>query len=112
MGKGKTVTFSEEIKPLGVKTSNKNNDELTQLEKLRDEGMKLVAVGVADTGPGLSRGLLDMAAAGLFNSDAKKMNSGAKNSGFGLHLAHQLAGTLGSLVNLTDLESFKEMYNQ
>jgi len=39
------------------------------------------------------------------------MNSGAKNSGFGLHLAHQLAGTLGSEVNLTDLDAFKTFSN-
>jgi len=73
--------------------------------------VKYVAVGVADTGPGLSRELLDVARAGLFNSDASKMNSGAKNSGFGLHLAHQLAGTLGSEVNLTDLETFRSYCN-
>ena len=74
--------------------------------------VKYVAVGVADTGPGLSRSLLDIAEAGLFNSDATKMNSGAKNSGFGLHLAHQLAGTLGSEVNLTDLETFRKFWNK
>jgi len=73
--------------------------------------VKYVAVGVADTGPGLSRELLNIAEAGLFNSDASKMNSGAKNSGFGLHLAHQLAGTLGSEVNLTDLETFQKFCN-
>lgn len=73
--------------------------------------VRYVAVGVADTGPGLSRELLDIARAGLFNSDASKMNSGAKNSGFGLHLAHQLAGTLGSEVNLTDLETFRKFCN-
>lgn len=73
--------------------------------------VKYVAVGVADTGPGLSRELLNIAEAGLFNSDASKMNSGAKNSGFGLHLAHQLAGTLGSEVNLTDLEMFQKFCN-
>lgn len=73
--------------------------------------VKYVAVGVADTGPGLSRELLNIAEAGLFNSDATKVNSGAKNSGFGLHLAHQLAGTLGSEVNLTDIESFQKFCN-
>jgi CheY-like chemotaxis protein len=73
--------------------------------------MKLVAVGVADTGPGLSRELLNIAEAGLFSSDGTKMNSGAKNSGFGLHLAHQLASTLGSQVNLMDLVSFQDLYN-
>ena len=73
--------------------------------------VKYMAVGVADTGPGLSKDLLEIARAGLFNSDSSKINSGAKNSGFGLHLAHQLAGTLGSEVNLADLETFRSFSN-
>jgi len=39
------------------------------------------------------------------------LNSGAKNSGFGLHLAHQLAGTLDTELYLADLESFSESYS-
>jgi len=73
--------------------------------------VKYMAVGVADTGPGLSQSLLDIAEAGLFNSDASKKNSGAKNSGFGLHLAHQLSATLGSEVNLTELETIRKFWN-
>jgi len=73
--------------------------------------VKYMAVGVADTGPGLSQALLDIAEAGLFNSDSSKMNSGAKNSGFGLHLAHQLSATLGSEVNLTELETIRKFWN-
>ncbi len=73
--------------------------------------VKYMAVGVADTGPGLSKELLEISRAGLFNSDSSKINSGAKNSGFGLHLAHQLAGTLGSEVNLTDLGTFRSFCN-
>jgi len=73
--------------------------------------VKWVAVGVADTGPGLSKELLRVSQAGLFNSDGSKVNSGAKNSGFGLHLAHQLAGALGSLLHLKDLETFKKFCN-
>jgi len=73
--------------------------------------VKYIAVGVADTGPGLSKELLRISQAGLFNSDGSKVNSGAKNSGFGLHLAHQLAGTLDSMLHLTDLETFKKFCN-
>jgi len=106
-------------KPTLPKKPTKNIKKVTQAggakHVLDDEAtyadVKYVAVGVADTGPGLSRALLDIAEAGLFNSDASKLNSGAKNSGFGLHLAHQLAGTLGSEVNLTDLETFRKFWN-
>lgn len=99
----------------GTKTAKKTGPNFGKKDV--DEGnpvfadVKYVAVGVADTGPGLSRELLEIARAGLFNSDASKMNSGAKNSGFGLHLAHQLAGTLGSEVDLTDLETFGKFCN-
>jgi len=69
----------------------------------------MIAVGVADTGPGLTSELLDKAKTGLFSSDSKTLNSGAKNSGFGLHLAHQLAGTLETEVYLTDLNHFHHL---
>jgi len=78
---------------------------------LRKAKLRMVAVGVADTGPGLSRELLSLAKSGLFSSDSKTMNSGAKNSGFGLHLAHQLAGTLDTEVFLTDLKRFRDICN-
>lgn len=65
---------------------------------------KLMAVGVADSGCGLSQEMLNKAEAGLYNSDnSQGTSSGAKNSGFGLHLAIQLAGTLGTKIYLADL---------
>jgi len=112
------VCSLESLNPIKNKTKSKD----ISIETKRKGGekdnascvdIKYVAVGVADTGAGLSRELLQIAEAGLFNSDASnsKMNSGAKNSGFGLHLAHQLAGTLDSEVNLTDLETFQHLCN-
>ena len=97
----------------GKKKSPKDGDKKEAIDEddATFAAVKYVAVGVADTGPGLSRELLNIAEDGLFNSDASKMNSGAKNSGFGLHLAHQLASTLDSEVNLTDLEKFKKYCN-
>ena len=59
---------------------------------------KTMAASVADTGPGLSKQLLDIAEKGLYNSETTGTTSGAKNSGFGPHLAHQLARTFGSKV--------------
>ena len=62
-------------------------------------------------GIGLDREMLDKAKAGLYNSDTKGTSSGAKNSGFGLHLAHQLAGTLGTNIYLTDLSQSHGVLN-
>jgi len=92
-------------KPRSIRIGDKNEKKTVYAD------VRYVAVGVADTGPGLSRDLLKVSEAGLLNSNGSKINSGAKNSGFGLHLAHQLAGTLGSLVHLTDLQSFKKFSN-
>jgi signal transduction histidine kinase/CheY-like chemotaxis protein len=89
---------STQLDDMKSRERKSGNDQHANLLK---SGMKLVAVGVADTGPGLSMELLNIAEAGLFSSDGTKMNSGAKNSGFGLHLAHQLASTLGSQVSVT-----------
>ena len=55
--------------------------------------------------------MLDKAKAGLYNSDTKGTSSGAKNSGFGLHLAHQLAATLGTNIYLTDLTNTHGLLN-
>mmetsp|Transcript_41396 Transcript_41396/g.48279 ORF Transcript_41396/g.48279 Transcript_41396/m.48279 type:complete len:470 (+) Transcript_41396:1242-2651(+) len=73
---------------------------------------RLVMVGVADTGTGLRKSVLDRAEAGLSNSDSHSMVSGAKNSGFGLHLAHQLAKALGSRVHMASLKQCKNLLNQ
>jgi len=117
--KPKTIRLDNKKNPLPPKKPSKNVKKILHGKGRNDVAddeatyadVKYVAVGVADTGPGLSKELLNIAEAGLFNSDATKMNSGAKNSGFGLHLAHQLAGTLGSEVNLTELDSFKKFWN-
>ena len=99
---------STQLDDMKSREKTSGNDQHANLLK---SGMKLVAVGVADTGPGLGRELLNIAEAGLFSSDGTELNSGAKNSGFGLHLAHQLASTFGSQVNLMDLVSFQDLYN-
>mmetsp|Transcript_11109 Transcript_11109/g.26194 ORF Transcript_11109/g.26194 Transcript_11109/m.26194 type:complete len:1165 (+) Transcript_11109:154-3648(+) len=106
--KGKSIlSGNEKDEGKACKYQEVRNDNVSHID------VRYMAVGVADTGPGLSRELLQIAKAGLFNSDASnsKMNSGAKNSGFGLHLAHQLAETLDSEVNLTDLDTFQDLYN-
>lgn len=54
---------------------------------------------------------MNKAKAGLYNSDTKGTSSGAKNSGFGLHLAHQLAATLDTNINLADLTHSQGVLN-
>ena len=62
----------------------------TAMPELKSLGDSHVCVGVADTGIGLSAEQLEKAKLGLYNSESTVENN-AKNSGFGLHLAHQLA---------------------
>lgn len=109
--KNKSIRIDTKTKKVPAPKKGGRHTKQKDSEQAVYADVKYMAVGVADTGPGLSRDLLEIARAGLFNSDSSKINSGAKNSGFGLHLAHQLAGTLGSEVNLTDLESFRSFCN-
>ena len=107
-------TSSGAIQPFILPASSieRKFDDVSSID-IEGESVKvrMVAVGVADTGPGLTQELLNLAEAGLFNSDSQGMNSGAKNSGFGLHLAHQLAGTLGTRIHLSDLSYTQGLFN-
>lgn len=111
--KKKSIRIDTKTKkvPVPKKEGKRGSEQSTEQGKPVFADVKYMAVGVADTGSGLSKDLLEISRAGLFNSDGSKLNSGAKNSGFGLHLAHQLAGTLGSEINLTDLETFRQFCN-
>ena len=82
-----------------------NTDEIALLNQENGcESMNLVAVGVADTGPGISKETVDLSSSGLINVVAgQTINHGAKNSGFGLHLCQLLAQSLGTNLYLSDL---------
>lgn len=68
------------------------------------ENVYMVAVGVADTGPGLDKETFELSKNGLINSvSGQAMNHGVRNSGFGLHLCHLLAQSLGTELHLSDL---------
>jgi len=82
-----------------------------ELHSNSGNGTKMVCVGVADTGRGLSQEVLEKAEQGLYNSDSGVENN-AKNSGFGLHLAHQLSKTLGTRLYLGDISRCKDVLNQ
>ena len=74
---------------------------------LRLEGRKahMVAIGVADTGLGLSKGTFDCAKTGALDAiSGGEERHGACNSGFGLHFCHMLANSLGSTLYLSSIE--------
>lgn len=70
-----------------------------------DQGnTRLVALGVADTGPGISAEMVRLAKIGVVDSAAGGTTShGAKNSGFGLYLCQLLAQSLGTSLHLASL---------
>ena len=72
-------------------------------QELYQEKMRFVAVGVADTGPGMSEDMVRLSKDGVVDSNSGECH-GAKNSGFGLHLCQLLAQSLGtSLHHVSDL---------
>eukprot|EP00977_Amphora_coffeiformis_P012378 scaffold3058_cov177-Amphora_coffeaeformis.AAC.15 len=72
--------------------------------QLGQENTRLVAVGVADTGPGISEEMIRLAKIGVVDPVAGRTTShGAKNSGFGLHLCQLLAQSLGTSLHLAGL---------
>lgn len=81
-------------------------------DRKRKSNEKIVAVGVADTGPGLSLQELRLAQCGLASTDTVSMNGATKNSGFGLHLAHLLAKTLGTKLRLANLHACSQLLNE
>jgi len=116
---GAVQPFVCSIEDIELNSSQKKQEEATiriPLGRPKDDTtttrMKMIAVGVAHTGSGLNRELLDVAKTGLFSSVLNEVNSSAKNSGFSLHLANQLAGTLDTEVYLTDLNRFQDLFNQ
>ncbi|CAB9499765.1 histidine kinase PdhS [Seminavis robusta] len=72
---------------------------------------KFVAVGVADTGPGLSKETLAAAKEALSSSTSIATSHGAQNTGFGLYHAHLQTKALNTQLHLTSLEDCLELMN-
>jgi signal transduction histidine kinase len=85
--------------------------EYPQLQLINSK-MRMVAVGVADTGPGLSEGVLRSAESGISTSDSKTMAHGAHNTGFGLFHAHLQAKALNTKLHLSTLVQCRSMLNE
>ena len=73
--------------------------------RLKGKTAFMAVVGVADTGSGLSQDILDDAMTGALESvSSSGEHHGACNSGFGLHLCHMLAKSLGSEIYLGSID--------
>jgi CheY-like chemotaxis protein len=80
---------------------------------IKNTNKRLVAVGVADTGNGLSKAKLKSAEMDFSTCDTQSSDvNGVRNSGFGLHLIHLLAKVLGSRLQLSSLEKCRKILNQ
>jgi len=78
--------------------------------RLNGTKARMIAVGVADTGPGLSQEILDAAKTGVLDSvSGGDKCHGACNSGFGLHLCQTLAESLGTELYLSNLDDAWEL---
>ena len=82
-------------------------------DDIDDRRFRRVAVGVADTGPGLSHEMLLAAKDEVLSVNTSRSNiGGGEGSGFGLHLSHCLAKALGTKLHLTTLENCKALLNR
>ncbi len=84
----------------------------TVLPGLRNTKMRMVAVGVADTGSGLSEEVLVSALSGIKTSSSRMLSHGAQNTGFGLYHAHLQAKALNTKLQLSSLERCRPLLNQ
>jgi signal transduction histidine kinase/CheY-like chemotaxis protein len=92
---------------LMLHTSTAENSQL----QLVNSKMRMMAVGVADTGPGLSEAVLRSAESGISTSNSKTTAHGAYNTGFGLFHAHLQAKALNTKLHLSTLVKCRSMLN-
>lgn len=78
--------------------------------KIPNTNKRFVAIGVADTGSGLSKRRFKDAESAVSPCDPDSVDAhGVRNSGFGLHLIHLLAKALGSRLRLTSLDKCRKI---
>eukprot|EP00977_Amphora_coffeiformis_P016357 scaffold5022_cov158-Amphora_coffeaeformis.AAC.3 len=111
-------TKSGGIKPF-VWTIEEMQARTTQAEKDgqvvgdANGNVRQVAVGVADTGPGLDPRHLEASETGVLGgTNTGGYSHGASNSGFGLHLCQLLAHSLGTKLQLSKLEDVEHLLNE
>ena len=74
--------------------------------------MKLVAVGVADTGHGLREEDLEAAKYAISTSTSSAKSHGAQNTGFGLYHAHLQTRALSTELRLSSLDKCRDLLNE
>lgn len=80
--------------------------------QLANKRLKFVAVGVADTGHGLTTEVLEGAKFAISTSTSKVKSHGAQNTGFGLYHAHLQTRALHSNLRLSSLEDCNNLLNE
>jgi signal transduction histidine kinase len=91
----------------------RNQQDKPQQVPLNNVKMRMVAVGVADTGPGLHETVLQSAENGILTSKSKTGGShGAQNSGFGLYHSQLQAKSLHTTIQLSTLEHCRNLLNK
>lgn len=91
-----------------------SSSEMDESRKLLIENtkMKMYAVGVADTGSGLTIEKLNEAKLMIGTSTSNTSTNGAQNTGFGLYHAHLQAKALNSHIAISTLGECRSMLNQ
>lgn len=80
-------------------------------EDLPEQSFRLIAVGVADTGVGLSHEKLKSATTGLAEYDPTQKLACVSNTGFGLFMAHRMTRALGAKLQLANLKHCGGLFN-
>ena len=80
--------------------------------QLQNKKMKFMAVGVADTGHGLSPTILESAKYAISTSTSNAKSHGAQNTGFGLYHAHLQTRALKSHLRLSNMEDCNSLLNE
>ena len=97
---------------LNDSTSAKKRKSTSSVLQVLNKRIKYVAVGVADTGHGLSEEVLEAAKYAISTSTSSARSHGAQNTGFGLYHAHLQTRALSSQLRLSSLEDCCGMLNE
>ena len=105
-------TTDTDILSTSSSTSSRKRKRTSSALQVLNNRMKYVAVGVADTGHGLSEEVLEAAKYAISTSTSSARSHGAQNTGFGLYHAHLQTRALSSQLRLSSLEECHGLLNE